>query len=355
MRRVRRLPVLILWTITLALAGWVFLWPHPEAAIGIERRLVESGYTPAERLAIRTTLDPASALELSVRAYREDAVAYYGNPVYRILSDHGYAGTDLRALAMLDRQTALNLTRFEVVPSPQRFVSDPYFLWTRFERTVALSIQSPTASGRTLVERVNTNRDLAYYSATQAAFGEGLSVLVNKYYALPSTFVPADLTPTQSCGQPVLAKAAADAYDRLCAAVKAQGLDLGSSSAYRSYDRQRQLYNYYVATDGQTEADTYSARPGHSEHQTGLAVDLNAGDGSIGLFVTTKTYAWVAVNSWRYGFILRYPENKTDITGYMFEPWHYRYVGVETATLLHELGITFDEYAIWITESGQLP
>ena len=355
MRRVRRLPLLILWTVTLGLAGWVFLWPHPEEVVGIPQRLVQSGYLPAERAAIRTTLAPAEVLELSVSAYRNDALEYYGNPVYRILADHGYAGEDLRALAGLDRQTALNLTRFEVVSSPQRFITDPYFLWTRFERLVALATLEPTASGRRLVERVNANRDLAYYSATQPAFGEGLSVLVNKYYALPSTFVPVDLTMAQDCGQPVLAKAAADAYDLLCAAVKAQGLDLGSSSAYRSYDRQRQLYNYYVATDGQAEADTYSARPGHSEHQTGLAIDLNAGDGSIGLFVTTPTYAWVSVNSWRYGFILRYPEDKTGITGYMFEPWHYRYVGVETATLLHELGITYDEYAIWIAESGLMP
>ena len=145
------------------------------------------------------------------------------------------------------------------------------------------------------------------------------------------------------------------AYDALCTAVKAQGLDLGSSSAYRSYARQAELYSYYVTTDGQAAADTYSARPGHSEHQTGLTVDLNAGDGSIGLFVNTGTYRWVSVNSWRYGFILRFPEDKTDITGYMFEPWHYRYVGIETATTLHELGITYDEYAVWIHESKRIP
>jgi LAS superfamily LD-carboxypeptidase LdcB len=355
MRRVKRLPLLILWTITLALAGWVFLWPHPTETVGIQRRLVVSGYSASERMAIRTTLAPADALELSVNPYRDDALAYYGNPIYRILFDHGYAGTDLIELATLDRQTALNLTRFDVVASPQRFVTDPYFLWTRFERAVALLTRYPNASGRSIVERVNTNRDLDYYSVIHPALGEGLSILVNKYHALPSTYVPTDLTQASGCGQPILAKAAADAYDQLCLAVKAQGLKLGSSSAFRTYARQKELYDYYISIDGLEVTDRDTARPGHSEHQTGLAVDFNAGDGYYGFFIKSDTYAWVRVNSWRYGFILRFPEDKTDITGYIFEPWHYRYVGVETATLLHNLGITYDEYAIWIAESGLIP
>lgn len=354
-RRIRRWPLIALWTVTLLLGAWVFLWPHPEPPIGVERRLVEKGYTPQERLTIRLTLDPIEVLALSVEPYRIDAIDYYGNPVYRLLSDHGYGGEDLNALSILDRNTALNLIQFEVQSSPQRVLFDPYFLWTRFERYMALAEELPLASGRTLVERINTDRDFTYYTQIKPALGEGLSVLVNKYYALPSDFEPQPLVQATSCGQPTLQQAAAIAYDALCAAVKAQGLDLGSSSAYRSYARQAELYNYYVATDGQAAADTYSARPGHSEHQTGLTVDLNAGDGSIGLFVNTATYRWVSVNSWRYGFILRFPEDKTDITGYMFEPWHYRYVGIETATTLHELGITYDEYAVWIHESKLVP
>lgn len=354
-RRAKRWPLFVVWGVTLGLGAWVFLWPHPAPPVGIERTLVEKGYSPSERLTIRLTLEPAEVLALSVEPYRADAHSYYGHPVYRILADHGYTGNDLLALATLDRQTALNLTRFDIKEAPQRVISDPYFLWTRFERYMALAAEKPSASGRTLVERVNTNRDFAYYTQIQPALGEGITVLVNKYYALSSDFEPQDLVSATSCGQPVLVRSAAQAYDALCAAVKAQGLDLGSSSAYRSYTRQQQLYNFYVATDGQTAADTYSARPGHSEHQTGLTVDFNAGDGSIGLFESTQTYQWVSVNSWRYGFILRYPVDKTDITGYMFEPWHYRYVGIETATILHELGITYDEYAVWIDESKRLP
>lgn len=354
-RRVRRWPLVLLSAITLAMAGWIFLWPKAPQALSVERHLIDRGYSPEERLAIRVELQPQQALALSVGDYRADALKYYGNPVYRLLWDHGYRGTDLEALSTLDQQTALNLMRFDVLVSPQRFITDRYFLWSRFDRYVALAQQSPALTGRTLVERVNTNRDMPYYTQTQTALGDGLSILVNKYYALDASFVPSNLVKAQSCGQPTLAKEAADAFDVLCEAVKAQGLDLGSSSAYRSYARQQQLYDYYVRTDGQADADTYSARPGHSEHQTGLAVDLNAGGGSIDLFINTDTYDWVSVNSWRYGFILRFPKDKTDITGYMFEPWHYRYVGVETATLIHALGITYDEYAVWMHESKLNP
>jgi LAS superfamily LD-carboxypeptidase LdcB len=337
------------------MAAWVFLWPKAPQALTVERRLIEQGYSPHERFAIRVQLQPDEALALSVEPYRADALAYYGNPVYRRLWDHGYRGNDLEALSVLDHHTTLNLMRFDVLTSPQRYITDRYFLWSRFDRYMAQAQQSPSLSGRALVERVNTNRDVPYYTQTQAALGDGVSILVNKYYALDASFTPSNLVKAQSCGQPTLAKEAADAFDRLCEAVKARGLDLGSSSAYRSYARQRQLYDYYVRTDGQANADTYSARPGHSEHQTGLAVDFNAGSGSIDFFINTDTYAWVSVNSWRFGFILRYPQNKTDITGYMFEPWHYRYVGVETATLLHALGITYDEYAVWMHESKMNP
>lgn len=354
-RRAKRWPVVLLWSLTLLLTGWIFLWPKAQEPLTIEARLIEAGYAPAERLLIRIELEAAEVLALSVNPYRKDALDYFGNPVYRLLADHGYSGSDLKALSGLDRQTTLNLLRFDVQVAPQRFITDPYFVWSRFDRYATYAQRFPNLHGRNLVERVNTNRDLAYYTSIQEVIGEGISVLVNKYYALNPTFVPADLIKAQGCGQPTLAKAAAMAYDQLCEAVNEQGLVLGSSSAYRSFARQQQLYAYYVKTDGQTEADTYSARPGHSEHQTGLAIDLNAGDGSIGLFMNSATYRWVSVNSWRYGFILRYPEDKTNITGYMFEPWHYRYVGVETATLLHALGITYDEYAMWVHESTWLP
>ena len=128
-------------------------------------------------------------------------------------------------------------------------------------------------------------------------------------------------------------------------AAKDDNIKLKSVSAYRSYSVQKSLYKSYVKRDGVKKADTYSARAGSSEHQTGLAVDINTAS-SRANFQNTKEYKWLINNSYKYGFIERYPKGKTNITGYKYEPWHYRYVGVEAASIIHEKGITFEEYKV---------
>ena len=123
----------------------------------------------------------------------------------------------------------------------------------------------------------------------------------------------------------------------------ALNLNLWAQSGYRSYDYQNDLYNSYVKRRGKTAADTFSARPGHSEHQSGLAFDLNTIDSS---FKNTDEGKWVAKNAYLYGYILRYPEGKTNETGYIYEPWHIRYVGKELAKALYNNGnwITMESY-----------
>ena len=120
-----------------------------------------------------------------------------------------------------------------------------------------------------------------------------------------------------------------------------EGLNIYISSGFRSYAYQEMLYERYVEKSGKAEADRYSARPGHSEHQTGLAFDLNTIDIS---FADTQEYVWVKEHCAEYGFIIRYPENKESITGYMYEPWHLRYLGKETAQKVAESGLTLEEY-----------
>ena len=125
--------------------------------------------------------------------------------------------------------------------------------------------------------------------------------------------------------------------------MKALNLNIWLSSGYRSYYDQKYIYNNYVARDGQTAADTYSARPGHSEHQTGLAFDVNQINSS---FDNTAEAKWMSDNAWKYGLILRYPKGKTNETGYMYESWHFRYVGKELAEKLYNNGdwITLETY-----------
>ena len=157
-------------------------------------------------------------------------------------------------------------------------------------------------------------------------------LIANKSYPLPSTYNPGDLTSETYANLDEMAKGAAK-----------DGISIWVKSGFRSYSYQRSLYNNYVAQDGKAEADTYSARPGHSEHQTGLAFDLNQVDRSFG---NTPEGKWLAANAWKYGFILRYPEGKTNETGYIYESWHFRYVGKDLATKLYNGGnwITLESY-----------
>lgn len=163
---------------------------------------------------------------------------------------------------------------------------------------------------------------------TAPTFIDGILV-VNKTYALPKSYNPGVDAEAQS------------AFDDMRAAASDEGLNIYISSGFRSYEYQQGLYNRYVERSGKAEADRYSARAGHSEHQTGLAFDLNTIDDS---FAATDEYTWVKAHCAEYGFIIRYPEGKEDITGYMYEPWHIRYLGKDNAKKVYDSGLTLEEY-----------
>lgn len=154
-------------------------------------------------------------------------------------------------------------------------------------------------------------------------------LLVNKTYGLPKDY------------DPKVNKEAKKALENMQADAKVLGLKLPLVSGYRSYTTQENLYNKYVKKDGEAEANTYSAKPGHSEHQTGLAFDVGSVDRS---FANTDEAKWLEENAHLYGFIVRYPKEKTDITGYIYEPWHIRYLGKENAKEVWESGLTLEEY-----------
>ena len=181
-----------------------------------------------------------------------------------------------------------------------------------------------------------------------------LLVVANKKHKLPDGYVPSDLvTPdiaqTQAC---TMRAPAAEAIHEMAAAAEAEGVYLKISSAYRGEDYQRQLYNNYSASYGTETADTISSRPGYSDHQTGLAADFVEQDGSMNginfnqSFEDTASGQWLREHAHEYGFIMRYPKGKQEITGYAYEPWHYRYIGVEYATAIYETDVfeSFEEY-----------
>jgi D-alanyl-D-alanine carboxypeptidase len=172
-------------------------------------------------------------------------------------------------------------------------------------------------------------------------------VVVDKKRPLnPVDYTPDDLVPVPVpyANEPKMRSEAANAVVALFAAFEAEtGSRLQSQSAYRSYDTQVRVYNQDVATNGQAFADTSTARPGTSEHQTGLTIDISALPAECSLlpcFGSTRHGQWLAANAWRFGFLLRYPADKMAVTGYEYEPWHFRYIGVELATQMHATGVT---------------
>ena len=170
-------------------------------------------------------------------------------------------------------------------------------------------------------------------------------LIVNKTYSIPSDYKPTNTAQNitgEKCNN-CIDKDVLSAFKLMQSDASSIGLNIYISSGYRSYSYQERLYNNYSAVDGMAQADTYSARPGHSEHQTGLCFDLNSIDDS---FAYTNEGKWVNNNAHLYGFIIRYPKGKESITGYQYESWHLRYVGKDLANKLYNDGnwLTIEEY-----------
>ncbi len=200
----------------------------------------------------------------------------------------------------------------------------------------------------TSITYVNIGLDNDYYTnVINIDNQDDLAVLVNKYHKLSNDYVPSDLEKINSKYQWLgrsneLRKDAREAFEKMCEAATKDNIYIYAGSGYRSYQTQLYLYNTYVKRDGFKAAETYSARASYSEHQTGLAMDIANKSGFISK--NDKEYNWLVKNSYKYGFILRYPEDKENITGYMYEEWHYRYLGTTLAKEVYDSGLTYDEY-----------
>ncbi|GAA3401286.1 M15 family metallopeptidase [Paenibacillus hodogayensis] len=181
-----------------------------------------------------------------------------------------------------------------------------------------------------------------------------IAVLVNKTYKLPDNYKPDDLVEPnipfifkEKSDKRLMRKEAAGALEKLVAAAKKDGVPLAGVSGYRSQDTQKTLFANYAKKDGEEAARKYSAVPGHSEHQTGLAMDVSGSDGKCAAsdcFAGTKEAKWLAEHAAEHGFVIRYLKGKEEITGYQYEPWHLRYVGVKMAKEIAEKGLTLEEY-----------
>ncbi len=216
------------------------------------------------------------------------------------------------------------------------------------ERYLAYQEKNPNLSLEDII--INTNIGLdqdPYTNIKQASNLNDITILVNKYNVLPKDYVPENLEyldEKYSKSGMRLVKEAKVAFEEMAYDALKENYTIIAMSTYRSYEYQTSLYNNYVKKDGSKLADTYSARPGHSEHQTGLAVDIYNDKATYTDFDKTKEYTWMQDNAYKYGFILRYPSDKVSETTYQYEPWHYRYVGKEIAKYIYTHNITYDRY-----------
>ena len=231
-------------------------------------------------------------------------------------------------------------------------VSGYWFFVKRNTDQIPGNNQTKTAEQPNTPTEEASGFDKSKYSLTEPA---SIWVVVNKKNALPIGYKPADLTVpnvalrlSKTHEQMQFSGKAVPDLEAMFAAAQKDGVELVFGSAYRSGVLQKQFYDSYVARDGRDKADTYSARPGHSEHQTGLAVDITRADGKCHLekcFEDTPEGKWIAANSYKYGFILRYLEGKEAITGYTYEPWHLRFVGRELALEMNKHNmLTLEEF-----------
>ena len=220
-------------------------------------------------------------------------------------------------------------------------IKESNYIEKYYERYLAYKKIHSDYSDDTIITYVNIGLDHDFYTDMEETdMSDGYLIICNKYHKLKDNYVP-NLVSLNGYGGGQMEKVAASHFKEMVNAAKKDGVSIYNVSGYRSFSTQKSLYNNYVSRDGKAKADTYSARAGTSEHQTGLATDVNSVSTS---FENTKAFQWINKNGYKYGFILRYPKGKEFITGYMYEPWHYRYVGEEVAKIIYEKNITYEEY-----------
>lgn len=223
-----------------------------------------------------------------------------------------------------------------------------YFKEENIDRYIDYKEKNKKLSLNQIIKDVNMNLDLNHYEDKFPATNlNTTTILVNKHYYLENDYIPENLEEINiqyALKGMKLVDVAKEAFEEMSKAARKENLKIIAMSTFRDYNYQEKLYNQYVKQDGIEAADLYSGRPGFSEHQTGLAVDVFNNKESYTDFHKTNEFIWMQEHAKEYGFILRYPGNKEKETGYQYESWHYRYVGVEIANYITEKNISYEEY-----------
>lgn len=290
------------------------------------------------------------------------------NSTHHKLGKIGYNKEEVEIiLKSLEKRDIENTLEDEYNPHLASVLKENYFIYSNLHeyldfaekydeyknKTSDLKNTSDEEKYKNIISIVNVEAHKDWYSDIKDSnLSKGSLILVNKFNQIPEDYVAGELVDVRnwySYGDQRVIQEVYDHFLEMWNDANREGVKLIISSAHRDYSLQNKVYNDYKRARGEKYADSIAARPGHSEHQTGLAIDITTDesynkteDGNA--FENTQAFKWLKDNAHKYGFILRYPKNKTYLTGYSYESWHYRYVGVDAATKMYELDITFDEY-----------
>lgn len=281
----------------------------------------------------------------------------YKNNYESDLVEHGFTTEEAKELIKLFDDDKLDVILINEPNSKIiELAKEKYFIFDNLSRYISYYDNNPTISLKDVIALVNTKNDLEKYPTDLASdVSLNKSILVNKYYSLPEDYIPENLVPISNSYAYDDNKVTSEAYEafiNMWNKANEDGWKLIINSSYRSYASQKEVYDDYVKRYGTTKAEELAARPGFSEHQTGLAIDVFEMNNQLtSTFKDSEAYTWLKENAYLYGFIERYPEGKENITGYSAEAWHWRYVGEKIAKVIHDEDITFDEYYAYYIEN----
>ena len=342
MKKVLALVFVIVVTIALYFSPvkiMVLNWKYPSYI-----DLIQKGYTSNEIKDFHESLSDEEYLLLVSSDYASDIKKQVSNEKYRVLKEKRYTESEADEILSLSDELIQFYLTHDNLNHQYDLIHHDYFVLDRYDRYNAYSISNPNLDSETVLRTVNTDRDYELYTHIQMAdTSNPIEILVNKYYQLSSDYVP-DLAETYLGF--MMQKEAAQALTDMIKVMLDLNLDISISNSYRPYVMQERIYNSYLETQSRAVVDTYSARPGHSEHQAGLAVDFKTQATGITDFGGSEAYTWLKENAHIYGFIQRYTEENSIYTGYMAEEWHFRYVGLDLAQIVYETKLTLEEVLV---------
>ncbi len=287
--------------------------------------------------------------------YTINTLNYHKTYQYK-LRKIGYSKEEIEIMDELKDNTKDYILSIDYNKDITLFIKEKYFIETNLKDYLEYYKENDYDITN-VVSIVNVKANKEWYSDTKKTdLSKGHLMLTNKFNYLDNSYNSDNMVSVSkqySYGEnQMLTKETFNAFLNMFNAAKKEGLTLIINSSYRSYEEQDEVYNDYKSSRGEEYADKIAARAGFSEHQTGMAVDIQTYGSTGATFEEFDEFKWLSENAYKYGFILRYPKGKEHITGYEYESWHYRYVGVEVAEYIHNNNITFDEYYAYFIEKN---